>query len=169
MRRKPSSQGGSGGYNNQSRKPRYQGGGGGEFRSQGQNNNSGQHGRPRKNYSALREKYLAQARDALASGDRVLAENYYQHADHCYRMMVEEGYNNRNNYTPPPAVAEAGSEQAANQNTGNEQAGDTGQQHNAQEEVVEDTISQLPAFLTASFIDPDAAKPVEQVQNWEEN
>ena len=28
--------------------------------------------------------------DALASGDRVLAENYLQHADHCYRMMVED-------------------------------------------------------------------------------
>lgn len=49
-----------------------------------------QQNRPRKNYGALREKYLNQARDALSSGDRVLAENYFQHADHYYRMMAEE-------------------------------------------------------------------------------
>ena len=56
----------------------------------GRNNNHNNHNRPRKNYGALREKYLNQARDALSSGDRVLAENYFQHADHYYRMMAEE-------------------------------------------------------------------------------
>lgn len=33
------------------------------------------------------EKYLALARDAHASGDRVGAENYLQHAEHYYRML----------------------------------------------------------------------------------
>lgn len=32
------------------------------------------------------EKYLALARDATASGDIVSAENYYQYADHYYRL-----------------------------------------------------------------------------------
>jgi len=32
------------------------------------------------------EKYQALARDALASGDRVAAENYLQHAEHYYRV-----------------------------------------------------------------------------------
>lgn len=57
--------------------------------------NHGNNNRPRKNYSASREKYLSQARDALASGDRVQAENFFQHAEHCYRMMMEEGHHQR--------------------------------------------------------------------------
>ena len=98
MRRRPPNNG-SYSNNNQHRRPqRYQQGGSGEQRSQG---SSYQQGRPRRNYGAAREKYLNQAREALAAGDRVLAENYFQHADHCYRMMVEEGQQ-RPNYTPPP-------------------------------------------------------------------
>jgi hypothetical protein len=33
------------------------------------------------------EKYLGLARDAQASGDRIAAENYYQHAEHYYRTI----------------------------------------------------------------------------------
>lgn len=32
------------------------------------------------------DKYLALARDAYSSGDRVAAENYYQHAEHYFRL-----------------------------------------------------------------------------------
>ena len=150
MRRKPNSQGG--GYNNQGRKQRYQGGGG-DFRG-GQNNN-----RPRKNYPALREKYLAQARDALAAGDRVLAENYYQHADHCYRMMVEEGYNFRNNNTPQVQENAAEAVEPSAETSATE--------HVAHEEPSISGPGVLPAFITANF---EPAKPVDPatVQNWEE-
>lgn len=34
------------------------------------------------------EKYLQLARDANASGDRIMAENYLQHAEHYYRIMA---------------------------------------------------------------------------------
>ena len=34
------------------------------------------------------EKYLQLARDANSSGDRVMAENYLQHAEHYYRIMA---------------------------------------------------------------------------------
>lgn len=34
------------------------------------------------------EKYLSLARDASTSGDPVTAENYYQYADHYYRMSL---------------------------------------------------------------------------------
>ena len=54
MRRKPSSQ--NGGYNqHRSNKPRYQGG-----HSNGSHSQGGQHNRPRRNYTAAREKYLQQ-------------------------------------------------------------------------------------------------------------
>ncbi|HEV2561135.1 MAG TPA: DUF4167 domain-containing protein [Rhizomicrobium sp.] len=34
------------------------------------------------------EKYLQLARDANSSGDRVMAENYLQHAEHYYRILA---------------------------------------------------------------------------------
>src|SRR6266478_6390921 len=33
------------------------------------------------------ERYVAMAREAQASGDRVAAENFYQHAEHYFRLM----------------------------------------------------------------------------------
>ena len=39
------------------------------------------------NASKLFEKYNKLASEALAAGDRILAENYFQHADHFARMM----------------------------------------------------------------------------------
>ena len=44
-------------------------------------------GRGRGNAQQLMDKYLALARDAASQGDRVSAENYYQHADHYYRVV----------------------------------------------------------------------------------
>ena len=43
--------------------------------------------RIRGNAHQVYEKYLNLARDASASGDRVLAESYFQHADHYYRIV----------------------------------------------------------------------------------
>jgi len=39
------------------------------------------------------EKYLALARDASSSGDYVSAENYFQHAEHYYRILSANGGN----------------------------------------------------------------------------
>lgn len=43
--------------------------------------------RVRGNAWQVHEKYQALARDATASGDRVAAENYLQHAEHYYRII----------------------------------------------------------------------------------
>ena len=37
--------------------------------------------------STVHEKYTTLARDAMLSGDRVAAENFYQHAEHYYRVL----------------------------------------------------------------------------------
>ena len=37
------------------------------------------------------ERYVALAREAQASGDRVAAENLYQHAEHYFRIMNAQG------------------------------------------------------------------------------
>lgn len=43
--------------------------------------------RIRGNAHQVYEKYLSLARDATAQGDRVAAENYFQHAEHYYRII----------------------------------------------------------------------------------
>jgi hypothetical protein len=40
--------------------------------------------------SHVYDKYLQLARDANASGDRVAAENYLQHAEHYYRILAAQ-------------------------------------------------------------------------------
>lgn len=44
--------------------------------------------RVRGNASQVFEKYQTLGRDAMSSGDRVMAENYLQHAEHYYRIML---------------------------------------------------------------------------------
>ena len=43
--------------------------------------------RIRGNAHQVYEKYLAMARDAHSTGDRISAEGYYQHAEHYFRIM----------------------------------------------------------------------------------
>src|SRR6202044_3117833 len=42
----------------------------------------------RGNASHIAEKYLQVARDAQSSGDPIAAENYYQHAEHYFRLIA---------------------------------------------------------------------------------
>ena len=47
-------------------------------------------GRNNHNASKLIEKYNNLAREALSSGDKILSENYFQHADHFTRILNEQ-------------------------------------------------------------------------------
>ena len=47
-------------------------------------------GRNNHNASKLIEKYSNLAREALSSGDKILSENYFQHADHFTRIVNEQ-------------------------------------------------------------------------------
>ena len=47
-------------------------------------------GRNNHNASKLIEKYSNLAREALSNGDKILSENYLQHADHFTRIMSEQ-------------------------------------------------------------------------------
>src|SRR3954451_7304542 len=79
-------------------------------RSRGRNNGANQHhNRPRMphriqtfdsngpnikirgNAYQVFERYVALAREAAASGDRIAAENLYQHAEHYFRIMNANG------------------------------------------------------------------------------
>jgi len=72
--------GGGGGNNN--------GGGGGGFNPNRTYDSSGPEIKIRGSASHVYEKYLQLARDANSGGDRVMAENYLQHAEHYYRIMA---------------------------------------------------------------------------------
>ena len=47
-------------------------------------------GRNNHNASKLIEKYNNLAREALSTGDKILSENYFQHADHFTRVLNEQ-------------------------------------------------------------------------------
>ena len=48
-------------------------------------------GRNNHNAAKLIEKYNNLAREALSTGDKILSENYFQHADHFTRILNEKG------------------------------------------------------------------------------
>ena len=47
------------------------------------------------NAAKLIEKYNNLAREALSSGDKILSENYLQHADHFSRILALQNQQNR--------------------------------------------------------------------------
>lgn len=89
------------------RKP---GGGGGQYNHGHGGGGGGQHNSPNRSLETngpdvkfrgtaahIHERYLQLARDAASSGDRVLSENYMQHADHYFRLV-----RSMQPATPPP-------------------------------------------------------------------
>lgn len=54
------------------------------------------------NYQQAYEKYLGFARESLTSGDRIVAENYFQHAEHYLRLVHE--WRELHQETPPEIV-----------------------------------------------------------------
>ena len=70
--------------------------------------------RVRGNASQVYEKYQTLARDAMSSGDRVMSENYQQHAEHYYRILMSM------QPAPSEANGDATSNGAHNSNDGAE-------------------------------------------------
>ncbi len=54
-------------------------------------------GRNNHNASKLIEKYNNLAREASSAGDKILSENYFQHADHFMRVLNEKGIKKTHN------------------------------------------------------------------------
>ena len=63
------------------------GGGGGSFNPNRTFDSNGPDIKIRGSASHVYEKYLQLARDANTQGDRVMAENYLQHAEHYFRIL----------------------------------------------------------------------------------
>ena len=56
-------------------------------------------GRNNHNASKLIEKYNNLAREALSTGDKILSENYFQHADHFTRILNEQEINRKTKFS----------------------------------------------------------------------
>src|SRR5471030_2179996 len=108
-------------------------------RMRGRNNNNNNHHRKSQNpltrvyesngpdvkirgtASHIAEKYIQLARDSQSSGDPVAAENYYQHAEHYFRLIAvaQEQFRQQNPYynnQPNPQGQQATPQGAADDN-----------------------------------------------------
>ena len=85
-------------FRNNNKRSRYRSNGERNFKRNGENQSftnsvSFQRkspGRNNQNASKLIEKYNDLAREALSNGDKILSENYFQHADHFMRILSEQ-------------------------------------------------------------------------------
>lgn len=59
------------------------------------------------------ERYIALAREAASAGDRIAAENLYQHAEHYFRIMNADGNGQGNQMVPPRPTTPADTEMNA--------------------------------------------------------
>jgi hypothetical protein len=66
--------------------------------------------RIRGNAHQVLERYLAMARDASSQGDRISAENFYQHAEHYFRVINNQ--NQANGRSPLRALPTPADDQA---------------------------------------------------------
>ena len=80
-----------------------QGGGRPPYRTQSFDS-SGPSVKIRGNAYQVFERYIAMAREAASAGDRIAAENLYQHAEHYYRIMqANGGFDNQGQRPMTPA------------------------------------------------------------------
>ncbi|WP_142850726.1 DUF4167 domain-containing protein [Telmatospirillum sp. J64-1] len=108
------------------------GGGGGGGRPRPSRNqtfdSNGPEVRIRGNAHQVLEKYLALARDASSQGDRIAAENFYQHAEHYYRLInsyPNNGNSGHQHRDRRPSPAEDQGAEAESEAENNDTAEDT--------------------------------------------
>ena len=92
-------------FRNNNKRSRFRSNGDKNFKRNGQNNSfiEGQNfqrkspGRNNQNANKLIEKYSDLAREALSNGDKILSENYFQHADHFMRILNDREIQKKSN------------------------------------------------------------------------
>ena len=88
-------------FRNNNKRSRFRSNGEKNFKRNGQNSSfiEGQNfqrkspGRNNQNANKLIDKYNDLAREALSNGDKILSENYFQHADHFLRISNDKERN----------------------------------------------------------------------------
>ena len=80
-------------------------------------------GRNNHNAPKLIEKYNNLAREALSSGDKILSENYFQHADHFTRILNEQETYKKSRFLGESAQAKKNNEESNLEETPNKKGG----------------------------------------------
>jgi hypothetical protein len=91
------------------------GGGGGGGGGQRNFDSNGPEVKIRGTAAHIFDRYCQLARDANASSDRVAAENYLQHAEHYYRIMMANGGFQQNQQQRPPQQGQPQPQQGGQQ------------------------------------------------------
>ena len=120
--------------------------------------------------SHIAEKYIQLARDSQSSGDPVAAENYYQHAEHYFRLIAvaQEQFRQQNPYyNAQPQTGQSGAQGAADDNYDDDD--DDGQPFMGQNEP--SFAPQPPAPQAQPYLPRDAQPfpPRDQQQNTARN
>lgn len=131
----------------------------------------------RGNPQQIIDKYLGMARDAYASGDRVAAEHYFQHAEHYHRLSHHVSVSDQRDRQPPngssvdlsPQADDQRSEDAEsgfdneNQNDSLLPIGQMPHQDNQEDEYIEqkpDGMMLPPSLINpTAFVQPPMAAP----------
>ena len=167
------------------------GGGGGHHHKQHHNPNrppnrnqifdsSGPDVRVRGNAHQVFDKYQALAREAASSGDRIMAEAYWQYADHYFRMIQSQGgFIQRNNQgwgdgggeegqsnPPQQGQGQSGQPQQANGNgqeySGERQSGREDQRGRPDQAGREDQGDSEPGLGGVAFLQNGRTPPAEE-------
>ena len=123
----------------------------------------------RGNAATIHEKYMQLARDASSSGDRVMAENYYQYADHYFRVVAEqqavlieqqqrrnrqmEQQNNNNNQS------DGGNDRRRNYRNRNDADNGSGEQPQSPQQTPQQSASPTPAQDSKASEQPESEAP----------
>jgi hypothetical protein len=122
--------------------------------------------RMRGNIHQMHEKYLSLARDATSSGDRVAAENYFQHAEHYYRVLsqINLQMNQRRQQEDENGQPYLGNQGASQPDNGQEYAS-APQDDNGSEDGNEAEAAPEPRVFTAdSDSQPELFPPAPRVE-----
>lgn len=103
----------------------------------------------RGNASHIAEKYVQLARDAQASGDSVMAENYFQHAEHYFRIISAAQAQNqaRQEQRREREEQDRGPDRDNENRNGDDKSDEatTSEQEEAETSSNEETVSEQPA------------------------
>ncbi|HLY57410.1 MAG TPA: DUF4167 domain-containing protein [Stellaceae bacterium] len=108
-------------------------------RSQTFDSNGGPGIKIRGNAYQVFERYVALAREAASSGDRIAAENFYQHAEHYFRIMNAQGDHPGQFQQRPTTPADLDMEQPEIDETAEGEPAPEGEQREAVPAVAEDS------------------------------
>jgi len=149
-------------------------------RSRGRNNNGGggkKHMSPRNqtydsngpdirirgNAHQVLEKYLTLARDAASQGDRIAAENYYQHAEHYFRVINSQNQaNGRPNDRPLPTPADDQMNMAIGFDDEEGEGEEEGSEEGDAEQAAAETVVEIQGIPPAALPQVSQASDEEQ-------